>query len=117
MLTAASEDRDLDDFKDALKILHKAVTTYTYQELEKEFRVRKFNVFIIAMEKDIGDTWTNVSLQGEVGKKYAVGYYYNEKPQRPSLKDKWPTSPEENMDRLADAGTPLDRGVEKCGNW
>lgn len=117
MLEQASEEKDLDDFKDAVKILHKAVPAYTYQDLEKKFRERKFKVYLIAMEKNIGDTWTNVSLQGEVGKKYAVGYYFSEKPQRPTLTAKWPATPEENLERLADAGTTLERGVEKCGNW
>lgn len=117
MLKTASDDKDLDDFKEAVKILVKAVPELTYPQLEKEFRKRGFKVYIIAMEKDIGDTWTNVDLQGEIGKKFAVGYYFSEKPQRPNLAAKWPASPEDNMERLADAGIPMDRGVEKCNNW
>ena len=117
LMKEASKTRDLDDFKDAVKILLKAVPTYTYPQLEKEYRSRGFTVFTIAMEKDTLDTWTNCDLQGKIGKKYAVGYYFSAKPQRPSLVDKWPSSPEENMERLADAGVPMDRGVEKCNNW
>lgn len=117
MLKTASDDKDLDDFKEAVKILVKAVPDFTYPHLEKEFRKRGFKVYIIAMEKDIGDTWTNVDLQGEIGKKYTVGYYFSEKPQRPNLAGKWPSTPDENMERLADAGIPMDRGVEKCNNW
>ena len=116
MLKAASTDKDLDDFKDAVKILTKAVPEYTYQQLEKEFRKRGFKVYIIAMEKDTGETWTNVDLQGEIGKKFAVGYFFSEKAQRPNLAAKWPPTPEENMERLGDAGVPMDRGVEKCNN-
>ena len=117
MLKTASNEKDLDDFKDAVKILVKAAPEFSYPQLEAEFRKREFKVYIIAMEKDIGDTWTNVDLQGEIGKKFAVGYYFSAKAQRPSLAPKWPASPEENVERLADAGVPMDRGVEKCHNW
>jgi hypothetical protein len=116
-LKSASDDRDLDDFKDAVKILIKSAPDYTYPRLEQEFRDRGFKIHIIAMEKPIGDTWTNVDLQGEIGKKFVVGYYFSDKPQRPNLVDKWPTSSEENMERLADAGVPMNRGVDKCNNW
>lgn len=117
MLKQASSEKDLDDFKDAVKILVKADATYTYPKLEKEFRARGFKVYLIAMEKDTGDTWTNVNLQGEIEKKFAVGYYFSSKAQRPTLAAKWPSSVEENLERLADAGIPMDRGVEKCNNW
>jgi hypothetical protein len=117
MLKDASNDKDLDDFKEAIKILSKAAPQYTYQQLETEFRKRGYKVYTIALEKEIGETWTNVDLQGEIGKKYAIGYYFSEKPQRPNLASKWPATAEENMERLADAGIPMDRGVEKCNNW
>lgn len=67
-------------------------------------------------EKDHGDTWTNVNLQGEIEKKYAVSYFLSDKPQRPTLVPKWPQDAEDNFARLADAGIPLDRGVDKCNN-
>jgi hypothetical protein len=117
LLTKASDERDLDDFKDAVKMLVKAVPTTTYVELEKEFRKRNFSIYLIAMEKDTGPTWTNVDLQGNIGKKYAVSYFYNEKPQRPTLQAKWPKDAADNFERLADAGHPMDRGVEQCTNW
>jgi hypothetical protein len=117
LLKTASDEKDLDDFKDAVKMLVKAVPTTTYPDLEKEFRNRGFNVYIIAVEKDSGDTWTNVDLQGGIGKKFAVGYHLSDKPKRPILAPKWPASAEENLERLADAGVPMDRGVSKCNNW
>ncbi|EXJ89847.1 hypothetical protein A1O3_02914 [Capronia epimyces CBS 606.96] len=116
LLKQASDERDIGDFKDAVQILSKAAPDYTYPRLEKEFRKQGLAIYLIAMEKDIGDTWTNVNLQGEIGKKYSVSYFTSDKPQRPTLVDKWPASPEENMNRLADAGIPLDRGVDKCHN-
>ena len=118
LLKQASDERDIGDFKEALQILSKACPDYTYPQLEKEFRTRKFSIYMIAMEKDHGEdaTWTNVNLQGDVGKKYGVSYFTSAEAQRPTLVEKWPASPEENMTRLADAGVPLDRGVEKCSN-
>ncbi|KIY02853.1 uncharacterized protein Z520_01318 [Fonsecaea multimorphosa CBS 102226] len=116
LLKQASDERDIGDFKEALQILSKAAPEYTYPMLEKEFRKRGFSIYLIAMEKDHGDTWTNVNLQGDTGKKYAISYFTSDKPQRPTLVDKWPASPEENLTRLADAGIPLDRGVDKCSN-
>ncbi|KAJ9499550.1 hypothetical protein H2202_005133 [Exophiala xenobiotica] len=116
LLKTASDERDITDFKEGILVLSKAAPDYTYPRLEKEFRKRGYSIYLIAMEKDHGDTWTNVNLQGETGKKYAVSYFLSDKPQRPTLLDKWPPSAEENLTRLADAGTPLDRGVDKCSN-
>ncbi|KIX00828.1 uncharacterized protein Z518_09893 [Rhinocladiella mackenziei CBS 650.93] len=107
LLKNASDMRHITDFKDALQIFSKAAPNYTYPRLEKEFRERGSSVFLIAM-KPRGDTWTNVNLQGEIGRKYAVSYFLSGKPQR--------RTPEENLIRLADAGIPLDRGVDKCHN-
>ncbi|KAK4945981.1 hypothetical protein LTR10_014783 [Elasticomyces elasticus] len=116
LLKEASDERDITDFKEAVQILSKTAPDYTYPRLEKEFRKRGYNVYLIAMEKDHGETWTNVNLQGEVGKKYAVSYFLSDKPQRPTLIEKWPASAEDNLTRLSDAGVPLDRGVDKCNN-
>jgi hypothetical protein len=72
LLQQASDDRDIGDFKEAVQILSKACPDYTYPKLEKEFRARDFSIYLIAMEKDHDaagmETWTNVNLQGEVGK-------------------------------------------------
>lgn len=57
-----------------------------------------------------------INLQGKLDCTYVVGFYFNAKPQRANLKDRWPSSPEENLDRLGDAGIPYDRGVPKCAN-
>lgn len=45
-----------------------------------------------------------------------VGFYYSPLPQRIHLKERWPASPEENLERLADAGLPYDRMVPRCNN-
>ena len=116
MLEQASKEKDITDFKDAVRILTKAVPEMTYPRLEKELRKRNMKIYIIAMEKEIGLTYTNVNLQGETGKKFVIGYYLSEKAQRPNLAPKWPASPEENLTRLGDAGVPLDCGVPLCNN-
>lgn len=41
-------------------------------------------------------------------------YALSDKPQRPAHKDRWPSSAEENLERLADSGVPMDRFVPKC---
>jgi hypothetical protein len=117
LLIQASDERDLDDFKDAVKMLSKADPNITYVDMEKEFRTREFKVYLIGLEKESGPTFTNVDLQGNTGKKYAIGYFFSEKPQRPTMVDKWPESPEANLERLADVGIPMDRGVPVCNNW
>ena len=54
-------------------------------------------------------------MQGELDKKYQVGFYFSGKPRRANAIQGWPSSPEENMERLKDAGLPMDRGISKCG--
>lgn len=57
---------------------------------------------------------TIVNLQGKLDCKYQVMYALSDKPQRPTHKDRWPGSADENLDRLTDAGVPMDRYVIKC---
>lgn len=68
------------------------------------------------MEKELAITYTNMDFQGNLDKKYTVTWRWSNKTQRPKEADYFPTSPEENMERLEDAGEPIDRGVPKCGN-
>jgi hypothetical protein len=105
-----------DSPQQAVQVLAKAIPNVTYAELEKEFRTRGYNVFLIAMEKEIESTQTIVNLQGKIGCKYAVFYFLSEKPQRPNMKGRWPKTPEENLERLESAGVPMDSGVVKCNN-
>jgi len=49
MLEGASNERDIGDFKEYLKVLAKAVPELTYSGLEKELRKRNMNIFLIAM--------------------------------------------------------------------
>jgi hypothetical protein len=45
----ASDERDITDFKEAVQVLVKACPELTYPKLEKEFRKRDFNVYLVAL--------------------------------------------------------------------
>jgi hypothetical protein len=45
----ASNERDITDFKEAVQVLVKACPELTYPKLEKEFRKRDFNVYLVAL--------------------------------------------------------------------
>lgn len=116
-LQDAANDRDMDDIMEAGWKYIKAVgTDLTYPSLELAFRGMNIGVYLIAIEKELTTTYTNMDLQGNLEKKYSITWRISDKPMRPREKDSWPSSPEENMERLADAGTPVDRGLPKCSN-
>ncbi|MCJ1307699.1 hypothetical protein MMC25_001347 [Agyrium rufum] len=113
-LHKADAERDLDDLREAIKVYVKAVPDTTWDQLEKGFRANKFNTYIIASEKETLDTWTIIDLQGNLDRTYTVGFYFSPICQRKALKEAWPTSAEDNVERLTNAGIPMDRGVPKC---
>ncbi|MCJ1397213.1 hypothetical protein MMC11_000405 [Xylographa trunciseda] len=115
-LVKADKERELDDFREALKEYTKAVPDSTYDQLEHSFRHLTFNTHIIAYEKEMTDTYTLMNLNGKLDCKYHVGFFFSDKPTRVSLKEGWPSSPEENQRRLKDAGIPVERGIPKCSN-
>ena len=67
-------------------------------------------------QKDVGDVISLINLQGKLGCLYSVGFFYGPKPQRATLRTRWPENEEVNLERLADAGLPFDRMVPKCSN-
>lgn len=114
-LKSAAEDQDIDDVKVAVKKYVKALPTTTYVELEMAFRNLNVPVHIIGLEREtLATTYTSMDLQGNLDKKYTVSFRFSNNPKRPKEADGWPTSPEENLERLADAGEPVDRGIPKC---
>ncbi|TVY19700.1 Cellular nucleic acid-binding protein-like [Lachnellula arida] len=115
-ITAAAEDNDLDDVKAAALRYFKACPETTYVDMEKGFRSQDIKVYLIAIEKELLVTYTNMDLQGNLGKKYTVNFRFSDVPHRPREKELWPSTPEENLERLADAGVPVDVGVPKCSN-
>jgi hypothetical protein len=115
-MKAASAERDLDDFKEAAQKYIKATPDATYDQLERGFRGQNFSVYLIALEKELAVTYTNMDLQGNLDKKFTVSWRLSPNHQRPKEKDLWPATPEENMERLQDAGEPVDRGIPLCSN-
>jgi peptide methionine sulfoxide reductase MsrB len=115
-LKAAISERDIDDVKEAVQKYVKGIPTITYTALEKAFRSQGLDVYLIALEREISVTYTNMDLQGNLDKKYTVSYRFSDKPKRPKEAEGWPQSAEENIERLKDAGEPVDRGLPKCSN-
>ena len=97
-----------------LKVYCKAVPDTRYDELEAAFRSMGFETYLIAKKKELFNTQTLVDLQGKNDRAYEVGFYFSDKPQRKSAKEGWPASPQENLERLKNAGVPMDRGIPKC---
>lgn len=112
----AIQSRDLDDVKIAAEKYMKACPEATYQQLQHGFRVQGLNAYLIALEKELNPTYTNMDLQGNLDRKYSVTWRSSDKPLRPKESEGWPASLDENYARLADAGEPVDRGVPKCNN-
>jgi hypothetical protein len=112
----AINEGDMDDVQEALKIYLKAVPDTTYVQLEQAFRSQNMDVYIIGLERELALTYSNMDLQGNLDKKYTVTFRNSPGPKRPKERDGWPASAEENFERLADAGIPVDRGVPKCSN-
>ena len=57
-----------------------------------------------------------MDLQGKLDRKYQVQYAFTTNPKRGKSKEGWPSSPEENLERLKDAGISVERGIPKCNN-
>lgn len=76
----------------------------------------KVNLWLISMEKELIDTFTNMDLQGKMDKKYSISVRFSDKPERPREINGWPESRDEILSRLDDAGIVVDRGLPKCYN-
>ncbi|KAK2625759.1 hypothetical protein QTJ16_005071 [Diplocarpon rosae] len=108
-------ERDIDDVKEAAAKYFKAVPEVTYLDLEHAFRNMNVPIYLIAIEKELSPTYTNMDLQGNRGKTYSVSWRWSNQPAKPKEIEGWPT-PEENLERLADAGEPTDCLMTKCTN-
>ena len=92
----------------------KVASDATFDELEMAFRSQNFHTYLIATENELVKTHTYVNLQGELDKTFKVSFHLSPKPKRATAKQGWPETPEENLERLKDAGFPMDRGIPKC---
>lgn len=116
MMRKAVLEKDIQDFKEALRMYLKHYPDMTYVELETALRTQSIKVWVIATERSHLPTMTNMDLQGNMDKKWAVSFRFHDKPDRPRDRAIWPSSPEENLARLADAGEPTPRLVPRCTN-
>ncbi|QGA16444.1 hypothetical protein EYB26_004111 [Talaromyces marneffei] len=117
-LKKADTERDLDDFRDSFQVYAKAEPTKTFVDIEKQLRVEGGNVHLIALEKQKEgfENYTFIDLQGKLNCTYVVKFFFDNKPHRDHLVKRWPTSPEDNLERLTDAGFEYDRLIPKCVN-
>ncbi|CAD0091029.1 unnamed protein product, partial [Aureobasidium mustum] len=116
-LMAADTDGDVDDFVQAFWVYCKLAPELTLVQLEECFRETGFKFYLIAKEQTVPSlVHTNVDLQGNDGKKYRVSFQKTFKPRRAILAEGWPKTPEENLQRLQDAGFSLDNLKPYCTN-
>ncbi|KAI1845119.1 hypothetical protein JX266_008666 [Neoarthrinium moseri] len=116
-ITQGAQDKDMDDVKEGILEYCKALPELTYYELESAFRNLNIGVYIIAVEKPqmIG-ALTNMDLQGNLNKKYQVTYRFQSGPARAREAQYFPKGTAENLERLNDAGEPVNSGLLKCNN-
>lgn len=116
-LEQAARERDADDVKEAVQEYVKALNGEpTYRVLQEAFIDKKVNIWLIAVERSILPTFTNMDLQGNIEKKYTVSYRFSDKPERPREIEGWPQNPEEILSRLDDAGEVVNNGKSLCHN-
>ena len=94
----------------------RAYPDITFEELEQVFREAEMHTHLIAKAQEVADTRTIVNLQGAIDQKYVVSIQFSGKTRRAKFAEDWPSSPEENVARLAEAGIPMDRMTQKCSN-
>ncbi|KAK9415659.1 hypothetical protein SUNI508_10318 [Seiridium unicorne] len=116
-IASASAERDMDDAKEGIQEYLKSAPEITYVELENAFRQQDIGVYIIAVEKpQLLGALTNMDLQGNLGKKYTITYRFDPKPARERERQFFPENTEDNLERLMDAGEPVNSGKLKCNN-
>lgn len=117
MIKRAAAEQDADDAKDSIQAYVKALNgEITYRALQEAFIHDKINLWLIATERTLIEIFTNMDLQGNMGKKYTISYRFSDKPQRPREREGWPQDHAEILSRLEDAGDVVDSGKPKCTN-
>jgi hypothetical protein len=116
LIKRAVMERDIDDVKEAIQTYVKSSPDTSYAELERTFREQDVPVWLIAIEKPLASTFTNMDLQGNLGKKFTVTYRFQWNPPRPRDREVWPKDVDENIERLNDAGEVVYGGLPKCSN-
>ncbi|PWI75307.1 zinc finger domain-containing protein [Purpureocillium lilacinum] len=110
-------ERDVDDAKEAVQEYVKATGgAITYRELQEGLFNEGVDLFLIATERTLVTVFTNMDLQGNMGKKFSISYRFTDKPDRPREAESFPKSREELLARLDDAGEVVNSGRSKCHN-
>jgi hypothetical protein len=115
-ILTADKEKDVDDIRRAVFAYAKAYPELTLVELEATFRGADFNTYLIAKEQEVSDTHTIVNFQGQPGQKYVLSFQFSPRPRRVKFAEGWPETPEDNIERLAEAGVVMDGFVQKCRN-
>ena len=115
-LKKADGDKDVEEIKKGILAYAKSYPELTLYDLESAFRDADFNTFLVAKEQAISVTHTIVNLEGKPDQKFVVSIQWTDKPRRAKFSQGWPSSKEDNMARLAEAGFILDGFVTKCDN-
>ena len=114
LLEAAAREGDMEDVKEAMKMYTDALPDVTYPDLEEAFRNMNIPVYLVAIEKSVINSFTIIDLQGNIDKQYVIWIRKSPKPSRPYEAEMWPATPEENFDRLKDAGVVESRRAVRC---
>ncbi|KAM3425233.1 hypothetical protein BST61_g7186 [Cercospora zeina] len=115
-IETADKQKDVEEIKKGIFAYAKSFPDLTLEELEKSFRDGDMNIHLIAKEQEVPGSYTIVNFQGKKDLKYVVSFQLAAKPKRAKFAEGWPSSPEENMTRLAEAGFVMDSFVKKCSN-
>ncbi|KFA73390.1 hypothetical protein S40288_09028 [Stachybotrys chartarum IBT 40288] len=116
-LKRAAMERDVDDAKEAVQEYVKALQgAVTYREIQEACIDQNIGFWLIATERGLLSVFTNMDLQGNLGKKYSISYRFSEFPNKPREKYGWPETREEILSRLDDAGDVVNTGLPVCMN-
>lgn len=116
LMTAISE-RDGQMAREAIEEYAKANNhTITFRQLQESLIREERGLWLIASETPLMPAFTNIDLQGNPEKAYAVSCRFSERPQRPRERQWWPKDREELLARLDDAGFKGGSGKIICEN-
>lgn len=113
-ITEAVSDRDTFDLKEAVLCYVKATPGCNFADLCGP--LQSLGAYLIAVEGDAGELYTFMDAAGNLGKTYQVTFRFQFNPQRASDAEAFPKTPEENLERLKDAGIAVDCLLQKCTN-
>lgn len=88
----------------------------TYKAIQQGLITENIDLWFIGLEKPLSGAFTNMDLQGHVGKTYTVNVRFSKKPSRGRERDNWPETVEEILKRLEDAGDAVESMKQRCYN-